>query len=266
MSTLATKGVKLFKLTREDTRPTPRRHRFAVIPRGNPTTPCNPLIVGRWYVHVYQTKIEINGVLKTLNSKAIARDLQKKWGLQYYPRTHDTDQVLPHPIPLHGAPIQNIPYPPAPQQNTAPVNSSEYPLRDNSRQINIPTTSKMRQPHIATGATTGVKAPTHPTYPTTIYPSQFKYINPTYPHLIQSPYMWQNLQQHQQLSPQQWVQPQPLTAPQSAQLAHPSVPGYHQPQMNLQPNVQNPYFTSYNPKQQYNVNGRQTPWVAGNGT
>ena len=214
---------------------------------------------------MYQTKIEINGVLKTLNSKAIARDLQKKWGLHYYPRSGDTDQILPQSIPLNGAPIQNITSPPAQQQSIAPDNSGEYPIRNNPRQINMPTTSTMRQPHIPIGATTGLNTTTLPTHPATIHPSQFQYVNPTNPHLIQNPYMWQNLQQYQQMSPHQWVQPQPLTVPQPAQLAHPPV-NYNLPLMNLQPKVQNSYFTPYNPKQQYNVNGRQTPWVAGNGT
>ena len=86
MSTLSTKGVKLFKLSREDTRTTPRPHRFAVKPRGNPAKPCNPLTVGRWFVHVYQTKLEQNGFLKTLNSKSIVKELKKRWGPNYLPR------------------------------------------------------------------------------------------------------------------------------------------------------------------------------------
>ena len=42
ISTLSTKGVKLFKLRRAETRTTPRPHRFAVIPSGNPSEPCSP--------------------------------------------------------------------------------------------------------------------------------------------------------------------------------------------------------------------------------
>ena len=67
-STLTTKGVRIFKLSRADTRAIPRPHRFAVLPRSNSNSPCNPLKVGVWYAHVYQTKLEINGFLKTLNS------------------------------------------------------------------------------------------------------------------------------------------------------------------------------------------------------
>ena len=108
ISTLSTKGVTIFKLSREDTRTTPRPHRFAVIRRGNPDTPCNPLKVGVWYAHVYQTKVELNGFFKTLNSKAIARNLKKKWGLRYLHRSRDIEQVLP---PNNGT-SQNIIHPP----------------------------------------------------------------------------------------------------------------------------------------------------------
>ena len=99
-STLSTKGVSLFKLSRADNRTTPRPHRFAVIPSGNPSTPCNPLKVGRWYVHVYQTRVEMNGnFTKALNSRSMAQELQKLWGIQYLPRSRDVENVLPQNYP-----------------------------------------------------------------------------------------------------------------------------------------------------------------------
>ena len=91
--TYSTKGVQIIKPHREDVRTTPRPHRFAVIPRGNPTQPCNPLQVGKFYVHVYQTKLLMAGnFMKTLNSKSIARTLRQMYGMRYIPRPRD----LPH--------------------------------------------------------------------------------------------------------------------------------------------------------------------------
>ena len=106
ITTYSTKGVQIFKLHREDVRTTPRAHRFAVIPSGNPTQPCNPLKVGKFYVHVYQTKVKLAvNLMKTLNSKSIARTLKQMYGIRYLPRPRD----LPHePNPQESKDQQNI--------------------------------------------------------------------------------------------------------------------------------------------------------------
>ena len=90
ITTWSTKGVQVFKLHREDLRTTPRPHRFAVVPEGNFSSPCNPLKVGRFYVHVYQTKLKLApNFTKTLSSKAIARTLKEMYGIRYLPRPRD---------------------------------------------------------------------------------------------------------------------------------------------------------------------------------
>ena len=86
----STKGVQITKLHREDMRTTPRPHRFAVVHRGNSSRPCYPLHVGKFYVHVYQTKLKLaENFFKTLNSKAIARNLKEMYGIRYLPRPND---------------------------------------------------------------------------------------------------------------------------------------------------------------------------------
>ena len=86
----STKGVQITKLNREDLRTTPRPHRFAVVPGENSSRPCNPWHVGKFYVHVYQTKLKLgDNFFKTLNSKAIARNLKEMYGIRYLPRPND---------------------------------------------------------------------------------------------------------------------------------------------------------------------------------
>ena len=138
ITTYSTKGVQIIKINREDTRTTPRPHRFAVIPRGNPTRPCNPLEIGKFYVHVYQTKLQMAGnFMKTLNSKSIARTLKQMYGMRYHPRPRDLPQE-PQPqdnqdlqntcLPDYGQPTQHAQFPqwnPNPHQNN--LNNNSYP-------------------------------------------------------------------------------------------------------------------------------------------
>ena len=273
MSTLTTKGVKLFKLSRADTRTTPKPHRFAVIPSGNPATPCNPLKVGRWYVHVYQTKIELDGFLKTLNSKAIARDLQKKWGIQYMPRSRDIDQVLPQPIPPSDPTIQSVPYPSEPHPSRAPANPNEQrlynqpvPHRENLHQNNAPFTFQTRLPPTLPVTMAATNATAQPTFPLTSNPPPLLYNSPVNPYALQNPQIHQNRRQYQQPSCQQLVQQLPPVTSQPAQFAQFPVPSYYYAQMNPQPCVQNPYFLPSSLNQQYNVNGNQPPYISRNET
>ena len=233
MSTLSTKGVKLFKLSREDTRTTPRPHRFAVKPRGNPTKPCNPLTVGRWFVHVYQTKLEQNGFLKTLNSKSIAKDHKKRWGPNYLPRPGDLDQSPElHPNLPEDPRHQNIHR----QQETHP---NAGPLVSNQRRSNFepirPSHSNRRnnaqlmyppQPQPTVVPTTGIYAP----FPLAINPPPFIYSNPARPQVPQNPQIscfqryHQNQVQNSHPLPHQTPQIQPQMNYQPTQLNHHSTP------------------------------------------
>ena len=90
VTTWSTKGVEIFKLHREDLRTTPRPHRFAVVPSGSLTKPCNLRIVGKFYCHVYQTKVQLGErFFKTLNSKTMAKSLKQRYGIHYLPRPRD---------------------------------------------------------------------------------------------------------------------------------------------------------------------------------
>ena len=271
MTTLATKGVKLFKLSREDKRITPKPHRFAVIPSGNPATPCNPLKVGCWYVHVYQTKNDLGGFLKTLNSKAIARDLQKKWGIQYYPRPHDVDQAPPQPVPPSNPVIQSTAHLPELHPRRAPANPNEQrlnnqpnPYREIPHQNNMPITSQSRLPPTVPAAMTATNVTAQPTFPLTCNPPPMLWRSPVNPYALQNPPMHQNPQQYQHPSCQQSAQPQPSAKIQPTQFPQFPVPIYHYPQMNPQPFV--PYLLPNSLNQQWNANGNQTPWIARNET
>ena len=72
-----------------DKRVRPRSHRFAVNPPRNFKGPCNPLEVGKYYAHVYQTKVEVNNSKRTLRSKRMAIELKRIFGDRYNPRPGD---------------------------------------------------------------------------------------------------------------------------------------------------------------------------------
>ena len=87
------------KTPESKTIPTP--HRFAVKPPPTHTGPCNPLLPGKWYVHVYQTKVETSpNFFITIPSKAMARQLKRICGTDYFPRDWDleTSQTNQHNI------------------------------------------------------------------------------------------------------------------------------------------------------------------------
>ena len=46
-----TPGLSVFRLSRPDTRRTPKPHRFALKTPANYTHPCNPLLHNKWYIH-----------------------------------------------------------------------------------------------------------------------------------------------------------------------------------------------------------------------
>ena len=226
ISTLYTKGVTIFKLSRDDTRTTPRPHRFAVIPRGNPDTPCNPLKVGVWYAHVYQTKIELNGFFKTLNSKAIARNLQKKWGLRYLHRSRDIEQALPP----NSQTFQNITHPPEsyPTRSIA-INTQQNPQREHPRLNHPPVTDQLQSNPTIAFKPSGLNLTAQQQLPLASKPPPSFSKGTTHPHTLQNPWMplypWQN----QWPLPQQLPQPQPPLQFQPAHFTQLSVPNYHYP-------------------------------------
>ena len=84
----STRGVKVFKLKQPNTSRTPFPHRFAVTPPRGFNEPCNPLPTDGFWVHVYQTMVEVStNVWITLNSKDIAKELKRICGSSYLPRS-----------------------------------------------------------------------------------------------------------------------------------------------------------------------------------
>ena len=67
------KGVKVFRVTKPCRRSKPFAHRFAVKPPDDFRGVCNPLEVGKYYSHVYQTKVLVGREMRTLRSKLMAR-------------------------------------------------------------------------------------------------------------------------------------------------------------------------------------------------
>ena len=87
-ATWRTKGVEVFKVWIEESRDIPKPHRFAVKPPQSWLRPCNPLKPGRWYVHVYQTKIETGpNIYSSLPSRTMARELKQALWKQLHPET-----------------------------------------------------------------------------------------------------------------------------------------------------------------------------------
>ena len=67
-----------------------RRHRFAVLPAEATVSDFQQIRYDRYYLHVYQTKIEgPNHSYRALQSKEIARGLLETWRRSYYPRNID---------------------------------------------------------------------------------------------------------------------------------------------------------------------------------
>ena len=111
MTIYKTKGVEVFKLQMEDKRITSRPHRFAVKPPESLAEPCNPLKPGKWYAHVYQTKIETSpNVLTSIPSRAMARELRRICGASYLPRQFDlyeNSNIEPQPNTNQHRPATN---------------------------------------------------------------------------------------------------------------------------------------------------------------
>ena len=99
------KGVRVFRLTKPDIRRKPRSHRFAVNPPSSFKKICNPLKMGMWYTHVYQTKVQVEKDMRTLRSRQMAKDLKKICGHFYNVRKHDLEFTRPneHSVKIYKA-------------------------------------------------------------------------------------------------------------------------------------------------------------------
>ena len=82
-------GVTIYQPTRERTRRPIVPHRFAINLGQQYQQPG--LRTDRYYIHVYQTKIGRDR--KTLRSKEIAREINKRWRKVYLPRLIDTQSA-----------------------------------------------------------------------------------------------------------------------------------------------------------------------------
>ena len=100
------KGVKVFRVTKPCRRSKPFAHRFAVIPPDHFRGVCNPLEVGKYYSHIYQTKVLVGGEMRTLRSKLMARELNLLCGTSYHHRKYDL--VKKESVDLNGQQFQPL--------------------------------------------------------------------------------------------------------------------------------------------------------------
>ena len=124
-------GVSVFRLTQPDRRSRPRAHRFAVNPPAGFNGKCNPLRVGKFYSHIYQTKVQVGRELRTLRSKHMALELKKMFGNEYRPRKFDIIVRTNHKSPVARQRHLNIPpqvsnFQPLAQLQTVPPYSNYY--------------------------------------------------------------------------------------------------------------------------------------------
>ena len=160
------KGVKVLRVIKPCRRSKPFAHRFAVIPPEHFRGVCNPLEVGKYYSHVYQTKVMVGREMKTLRSKLMARELKLICGASYHHRKYDLEkkdsvdlngqqfqplsqlQTVPPYMNFHYPPpvnIGNVPQVPPSQPNSrnshyqaVKLNYEGNPNNNNNETQNIP--------------------------------------------------------------------------------------------------------------------------------
>ena len=93
VSKWVSEGVTVFRW--DDTfRHVLRPHRFAMRPYNTPRIDWRVFRPNKYYIHVYQTKIErARSDLRTLSSRAIAQHLRHQWSAHYWPRTTDINML-----------------------------------------------------------------------------------------------------------------------------------------------------------------------------
>ena len=125
-------GLKVFRLTKPDNRRTPRAHRFAIKTPPDFTGRCNPLQLGKYYIHAYQARFLVGDYSRSLNSRAMALNLSNMFPHRYQPRRRDTDNtarreedrlrnepnrpsnhavIPPNTVPTPFVPLTNLPNP-----------------------------------------------------------------------------------------------------------------------------------------------------------
>ena len=87
LRTWSMKGVSVFLVVKPILFPNPLPHRFAVKLDREGT--CNWLEVGSYYCHTYQTKVEVQGEFRILQSRIMATKLQDMFKERYYPRRNE---------------------------------------------------------------------------------------------------------------------------------------------------------------------------------
>ena len=80
-------GVSVFLVEKPINFPNPLPHRFAV--KLNRKGTCNWLEVGSYYCHTYQTKVNVEGEYKALQSRVMASKLQEMFKERYHPRRNE---------------------------------------------------------------------------------------------------------------------------------------------------------------------------------
>ena len=82
-------GLNVFSLTKPDNRKTPRAHRFAIKTSPDFTGRCNPLKLGKYYIHAYQARFLVGDHGRSLNSRAMPYNLSNMFPDRYHPRGRD---------------------------------------------------------------------------------------------------------------------------------------------------------------------------------
>ena len=90
-----TDGVTIYQPTYKPQPSKVLRHRFAMMPPDTFRGDHNPQRDDRYYIHVYQTKVGTDR--RSLRSREMARELERRWTDDYYPRAFDVEnrQVKP---------------------------------------------------------------------------------------------------------------------------------------------------------------------------
>ena len=105
LKTWSKKGVHVFLVEKPINFSNPLPHRFAV--KLNRKGTCNWLEVGSYYCHTYQTKVNVEGEYKVLQSRVMASKLKEMFGERYHPRRNEFSRgIARSSFPTHGLPTE----------------------------------------------------------------------------------------------------------------------------------------------------------------
>ena len=126
VSKWVTEGVTVFRWD-SSFRHVLRPHRFAMKPYNTPTIDWHVFKPYKYYIHVYQTKIERGWKdLRTLSSRSIAQHLRLQWNSHYWPRITDIkmlESMGPSRGRNNGPVYQNAAYRQEPIQSQSALSS-----------------------------------------------------------------------------------------------------------------------------------------------